>query len=477
MASTSCCQTVGQVNSTSPYSAAYAASVEPPYRAGSYCVASASSSTPNSSDQSEILPARASASGACPTVKIVPSSPLLVASTGTRVHAPEARASAAGAGSHTPSIHGFQLHPSVPGSSPASVCPTVTISPRGASRRQAATSAVQPIASAKASPWSSPPTCRSGGSRSGAFTALQGADWMIAASNGSGRSPARGETSSAQVSRPPADSPNTTSRSGSPPSAKRFPETQRRAVITSCRPWLPDTPSGSAAERSGWARYPRGPSRYCTVTTTAASARSGSSAVAGWLAEPPVWPPPWTKNITGSSCAPTGRYTLSVRQSSLPSPISSSLNGPWENCTHGAPRAVASSGSDHGVTGTVPAKRRAPTGGSANGMPRNVSRPEGDSTPRTQPVLVSSCGPLPSGQARAGSIGGPPVSVSTSPVSVSAVPSVPSLLSVGSAVPPQPSHATSHICPPRSRRSGPSFPARFCGVSTASRDADPKRPC
>ena len=81
---------------------------------------------------------------------------------------------------------------------------------------------------------------------------------------------ASGDWSSVKVLRPPADSPNTVTRAGSPPNAAMFAFTQRSASIRSSVPKLPDWSAAlaPASARSAACRsQPKGPMRYCTATT------------------------------------------------------------------------------------------------------------------------------------------------------------------------------------------------------------------
>src|SRR5436190_1855618 len=98
--------------------------------------------------------------------------------------------------------------------------------------------------------------------------------------------------------------------------------------------------------------------------------------------------------MTGSPAPPSsGENTLTVSQSSGSAPGATGAVGPSMNadCGGGGPNMSASRTPSHGRAGCGAANRRAPTGGWANGMPRNTATPF-SARPRTCPAAVRTTG-------------------------------------------------------------------------------------
>src|SRR6266496_3011957 len=128
------------------------------------------------------------------------------------------------------------------------------------------------------------------------------------------------------------------------------------------------------------------------VTTTTPLAANEVPLYQALRPDPPVKPPPWIHTRTGRDSASTpGVYTLRVRQpASLISGCSAvakkdSWLGP---CGAIGPKRSAGLTPLHGSGGRGGRQRRSPTGGAANGMPRNCSTPD-LSIPSTVPSRVS----------------------------------------------------------------------------------------
>jgi hypothetical protein len=106
--------------------------------------------------------------------------------------------------------------------------------------------------------------------------------------------------------------------------------------------------------------------------------------------------PPWIQTITGRRSragAPAGAavHTLSVRQSSL---VFAAHSPPGTRCGHAGPAAVAARSPAHGATGCGGRQRRSPTGGVANGTPRNTRTPAAESSrPTSVPASTVTRGP------------------------------------------------------------------------------------
>src|SRR5438445_11400861 len=112
------------------------------------------------------------------------------------------------------------------------------------------------------------------------------------------------------------------------------------------------------------------------MVTTIAPPRAARALASYWLADPAVKPPPWIQTITrrGNRTA-LGVYTLRKRQSSLLLPwplLAAKMPGA---CAHAFPNRVASRTPDQPAAGCGARKRKLPTGGAANGMPRNDRTP------------------------------------------------------------------------------------------------------
>jgi hypothetical protein len=105
----------------------------------------------------------------------------------------------------------------------------------------------------------------------------------------------------------------------------------------------------------------------------------------------PVWkPPPWIHTSTGRwPSSAVGVATFRNRQSSDWSkrPAPSMASRPPTPCGAMAPKRLPSRTPDHGSTGWGGLKRSGPTGGAANGMPRNIHTPS-RSMPLTSPDFV-----------------------------------------------------------------------------------------
>src|SRR6201995_2733409 len=98
--------------------------------------------------------------------------------------------------------------------------------------------------------------------------------------------------------------------------------------------------------------------------------------------------------MTGSPAPPgSGENTLTVSQSSGSAPGATGAVGPSMNadCGGGGPNKSASPTPAHGPAGWGAANRRPPTGGWANGMPRNTATPF-SARPRTCPAAVRTTG-------------------------------------------------------------------------------------
>ena len=113
---------------------------------------------------------------------------------------------------------------------------------------------------------------------------------------------------------------------------------------------------------------------------------------------PIAYAPPWIHTITGSP-APgpgSGDQTLIVSQSS-PAASRAKLSMPnAAACGGGGPYDTASRTPSHPRTGRGAAKRSAPTGDSANGMPRKTATPASQ-LPRSVPADARTSGRDPDG--------------------------------------------------------------------------------
>src|SRR3954449_9711033 len=103
--------------------------------------------------------------------------------------------------------------------------------------------------------------------------------------------------------------------------------------------------------------------------------------------------------MTGSSAAGSGVQTLSVNQSS---PAAAGDAPSKLGCGGGAPYAIAGRTPSHLCTGRGAWKRRAPTGGWANEIPRKTACPASQ-LPRTTPATVRTSGPTPNDPTISGS--------------------------------------------------------------------------
>lgn len=135
------------------------------------------------------------------------------------------------------------------------------------------------------------------------------------------------------------------------------------------------------------------------VTVTAPSRAKARPSYQGLAGEPEKKPPPWIHTSTGSPAAPgSGVTTLTL---SVPSP---GMLGSGMRVIPGSPRcavapnAPASLVPSHAATRTGAPKRRSPTGGSANGMPRNAAERLPSAAvrqrPRTRPAVIRISGSL-----------------------------------------------------------------------------------
>src|SRR5215472_12675196 len=123
------------------------------------------------------------------------------------------------------------------------------------------------------------------------------------------------------------------------------------------------------------------------MVTTTAWPFAASAFASYWLDDPAVKPPPWIHTITGRrNRTGLGVNTLTNRQSSfvLPCPLGANTPGGWG---HGLPKCVASRMPDQLAAGCGARKRSWPTGGAANGIPRNEREPA-FTVPRTRPFAV-----------------------------------------------------------------------------------------
>src|SRR2546429_3443275 len=127
------------------------------------------------------------------------------------------------------------------------------------------------------------------------------------------------------------------------------------------------------------------------VTTTAPARANAVPSYQRSRPEPVTNAPPWIQTRTGlRPASAAGAKTFRVRQSSLISHslgrgTSESRGGGWGATARKRP---ASSVPDHGSAGSGGSQRLGPTGGVANGRPRNCSTPD-RTMPATRPQRVS----------------------------------------------------------------------------------------
>ena len=201
---------------------------------------------------------------------------------------------------------------------------------------------------------------------------------------------------SARMLPAPADSPNTVTRAGSPPNAAAFARTQRSAAIWSWSPRLlaAGSPASASGRRSRALRRDSSPSRppRRRARRVARRRRAGRR---------PSRSRTHHRAATRARAAPghraPGVNTLSARQSSpisAPASMPSAAPSGSVRCGGAAANRVASRSPDHDSAGAGGAKRRAPTGARAYGMPRNASAAP-ESSPRSAPSRSVTSMPAP----------------------------------------------------------------------------------
>ena len=183
---------------------------------------------------------------------------------------------------------------------------------------------------------------------------------------------ARGMASSAATDPPPADSPNTVTRSGSPPNAAMLSRTHsQRGDLVEQPPVggravdLRETLDAQPVVEASPPRRRRRGQPAAVVLGQAGRAEHVAAAV-----DPHHAP-------AGRRRAGSGDHTLTVSQSSRSAPGATGAVGPSMNadCGGGGPNVTASRTPSQAATGCGAANRSAPTGGSANGMPRKTATP------------------------------------------------------------------------------------------------------
>ncbi len=141
---------------------------------------------------------------------------------------------------------------------------------------------------------------------------------------------------------------------------------------------------------------PSKPSRYEIDTVTTPSRLNERPSYQGLAGEPAKKPPPWIQTSTGRAASVSPGTGVKTFTFSVASP---GTDGSGMSVTPGSPRCAVGPNSSasrtpvHGSAGSGAANRSGPTGGFANGMPRNAAEPPAPGSPRqrprTLPVTVS----------------------------------------------------------------------------------------
>ena len=176
---------------------------------------------------------------------------------------------------------------------------------------------------------------------------------------------------------PPADSPKTVTRSGSPPNAAMLSRTHSSAATWSSRPRLAGAPSI-------W--------REALDADPVVEGHHDDAAVAGQPAAVVLGQARTCRSRRrrrGSTPSPAGRRRVRIGRPDVDRQpvVAVAVRRPRVHaevpaCGGGGPNATRLAHPVPGATGRGAANRSAPTGGSANGMPRKTATPS-SSTPRT----------------------------------------------------------------------------------------------
>src|SRR5690606_1903623 len=135
-----------------------------------------------------------------------------------------------------------------------------------------------------------------------------------------------------------------------------------------------------------------------TVTVTTPSRLNERPSYHGLAGDPATNPPPWIHTSTGNRACGSGAgvNTLTLRVE-VPGIVGSGIAVTSENGTRCGvgPYAVAGCTPCHGGWGRGEPNRSSPTGGAANGIPRNAAEAAPRSSrqnPRTAPASVTTTG-------------------------------------------------------------------------------------